>query len=123
MANRLLIFVTMLIAGCAITHKRGANVEAVIDVYRQNRAEAETCYRSALANNPHLAGNVTLAWKVDQSGQAQDAKIVQTEVSDAGLESCLLDHLAKLKFPVQSKFAPAFVEYSWDFQRKPASSH
>jgi TonB family protein len=107
-----------LMTGCAITHKRGANVDAVIEIYRQNSAQAEQCYKDALMQDRSIRGKVSVAWKVDHTGKAQNARLVQSEAGNKYLEDCILNHLKSLDFPPQPRFSPAKIEYEFDFQRQ-----
>jgi len=113
--NKLMILMLLVVAGCAVKHKRGANVDAVIETYRQNKAATETCYRQGLKEDPALNGKITLAWKVDTAGKAKNAQIMKSDLANSTVERCLLDHLNSLTFPVQAKFSPAMVEYELEF--------
>ncbi|MGE0763093.1 MAG: AgmX/PglI C-terminal domain-containing protein [Bdellovibrionales bacterium] len=103
------------LVGCAMKHKRGANVDAVIETYRQNKSSAEACYRQGLKEDPALGGKVVLSWKVGPAGKANNAKIERSDLANATVEKCLLDHLNGLTFPSQAKFSPALVEFELDF--------
>ncbi len=111
----LLFGLALALPGCGMKHKRGARVDAVIETYRENKAGTEVCYRRGLAEDPSLGGKILLSWKVDQSGKAQDTKVVRSDIANATVESCLLDHLKSLSFPAQARFSPALVEYELSF--------
>ena len=116
--NKLLWSLIILLVGCAVTHKRGANVDAVIEVYSQNKVATEACYRLGLKEDSALQGKITLSWKVDTSGKAKNVQVVKSELANATVETCLLDHLNSISFPVQAKFSPALVEYEWNFSQQ-----
>jgi hypothetical protein len=105
-------------SGCAAKHKKEPRLNAVIDVYRQNRTEAENCYRETLNQDPSVQGHVTVVWKVDHTGKALNARLAKSEVANSFLEECLLNHLKSLTFPAQPRFHPVEVEYEFDFQRQ-----
>jgi hypothetical protein len=110
-----------LLTGCMSPEKRNARADEVVEYYRANRALAEQCYKDALLQDPAVRGKVTLAWKVDYTGKAQNAKLVQSEVANKYLEDCIMTHLKSLTFPPQPRFSPVQVEYEFDFQRQSSS--
>ncbi len=118
MKNSILIFAFFLLSGCGATAKKNARINEVIDVYRQSSGRAEQCYKDALVQDPLINGKLTLAWKVDHTGKAQNARVVQSNVVNRFLEDCVLNHLKELDFPPQPRFSPAQVEYEFDFRRR-----
>lgn len=61
------------------------------------------CYESALARDPHVYGDVTLVVRVALDGTVSDVDTEFSTLGDAGLESCVLDQVAALQFPVPSR--------------------
>lgn len=111
---------TLAFLGCTVAHKRGGNADAVVETYRQS-GQLQACYKQVAHGVALPAGVIVLAWKVDQTGRAKNARVVRSEIANADLESCLLENLATLKFPPQPLLAPAFVEFELAFDRSPAS--
>ena len=108
----------LILSGCGSTQKKNARINEVIEVYRQASGRAEQCYRDALLQDPSINGKLVLAWKVDHTGKAQNARIERTDVVNKFLEDCVLNHLKEMEFPKQPHFSPAQVEYEFDFRRQ-----
>jgi len=116
--NKLMLAFVLIVSGCGSTQKKNARAEELIDVYRQSGRRAEGCYRDALVQDPSISGRLVLAWKVDHSGKAQNARIERSNVVNKFLEDCILNHLGEVDFPKQPRFSPVQVEYEFDFQRQ-----
>lgn len=115
--KQLILLSFIFLTGCAVKHKRGADVDAVIEAYRKDKPATEACYRKGLKEDPKLSGKITLSWKVDTAGKAKNAQIVHSDLANATVENCLLGHLNSLTFPAQAKFSPALIEYELDFSQ------
>lgn len=55
------------------------------------------CYERTLASNPSAGGRVELQFRVDQNGQATDARMPTNELGD-GFGNCLLTEVRRLRF-------------------------
>ncbi len=113
----LIFFALLLGEGCAIKHKREADANKIIDAYKSQKQQVKNCYYKALEIRADLQGEVTLAWIVDGKGILQKAWVKGTTVNDAGMESCLLDHLKTVIFPQTQNLARITVEYTLTFHR------
>lgn len=111
----------LLVSGCATQKEREARLDKIIAVYRQQRDQTEGCYRTALVQDPAVRGQVTLAWTVDHTGKASQARVVRSSVMNRDLEDCVLKHLQTLNFPPQPRFHPAQVEFELEFRKQPAA--
>lgn len=114
--------VLFFVSACTVAHKRGGSADAVVETYRQS-GQIQSCYKQVnQPGRPVPVGSMILAWKVDQTGRAKNARVVKSEVLNPELESCLLENLSTLKFPPQPLLAPAFVEFELAFDRGHGSS-
>lgn len=114
----ILLALVLVLPACGATRKKNERVDQVIDVFRQNTPRAEQCYKEALVQDPAVSGRLAIAWRVDHTGRARQARIVKSEVANKYLEDCVMDHLGRLDFPKQPRFSPAQVEYEFDFRKR-----
>lgn len=82
---------------------------------RRHMHRFQYCYEKALLAKPSLAGQVTVGWTIDGSGRAQGAKVVASQLNDAGLHSCLTGIIAGITFPTAQGGAVG-VKYPFNFQ-------
>lgn len=82
-------------AGGAITK------ESVIELATARQAEIQACYKTALASNPKLRGQLLVEIVVDGSrGTVTSAKVAQSTLNDSGVESCVLGVVRSFAFGV-----------------------
>ena len=57
------------------------------------------CYEKALITDSTLGGNLRLQWVIGSSGSVASAKVVQSELKNESLHSCILGILKTVPFP------------------------
>jgi len=57
------------------------------------------CYEKALLTDSSLAGNIRLQWTIETNGKAADTKVLNSQMKNAGLHSCILKVLKEVPFP------------------------
>lgn len=72
--------------------------EVIQRIVRQNFGRFRLCYENGLRNNPNLAGQVTVSFTIDKEG-AVSAVTGKTDMSDAGVSSCVTKAFNGLSFP------------------------
>ncbi len=106
-----------LMAGCAITHKRGADAQVAVDYYLQNRGSLPT-ELSRMVSLDHInEANITLQWSINDKGETQDIRIEHDTLHNESVNTLLIEHLRTMKFPKSPKFTTTTVEYTYKFQK------
>ena len=101
-------------------HER-LNKVAIRDGLAGARAEVLACYDAALARTPDLAGTLTVRVVVegepDIGGVISDASIARdvSTISDARLESCILDAVSVIELPAPDEGIVVTVHYPYTF--------
>jgi hypothetical protein len=57
------------------------------------------CYEKALLSDSSLAGNIRLQWEINTSGHVASAKVLNSQMKNAGLHSCITGVLKEIPFP------------------------
>jgi outer membrane biosynthesis protein TonB len=57
------------------------------------------CYEKALISDSTLGGNLRLQWDITASGGVAAAKVIQSQMNNESLHSCILGVLKKVPFP------------------------
>ena len=78
-------------------------------------ARLRACYEHGLAQNPHLAGRVTVTFSVDERGAVSDVD-TQSDVIPADVTSCIRQAFSAMTFAAP-KAPPAKVVYPIDFNK------
>jgi hypothetical protein len=94
----------------------GASSEAEIDVVgylAREHARIKTCYELGLAQDPSIAGKVTVRFRVTRRGKIKRARVVHSELPRA-VERCILHTLEQLALPAQIDPSVVF-EYPFFF--------
>jgi len=60
------------------------------------------CYEKALLTDSTLGGVLLMQWTIDLGGNAQDQKVLRSQLSNAALHSCMIKELGKVSFPKPS---------------------
>lgn len=77
------------------------------------KEEIRSCYNSAIRKNPNLQGDMTLSWKILESGKAADISVVESSIFDKNLIACLESRLLVWNFP---KPKNGYVTVTYPFQ-------
>lgn len=91
------------------------NEGGVLAVLNKNMERFRYCYEKSLLRNPALAGVVKMAWTITTSGSATSANVVNSQLNDNALHSCLQKTITSLKFP-PAKGGNAEVSYPFNFK-------
>lgn len=102
----------------APTASPGLEREVVRRVVRWNIDGFRACYEAGLASNPNLKGRVTLRFTIGKDGKVTSMTDGGSDLPDANVVRCVLDHGATLVFPAPRGGSPVQVTYPIDF--KPA---
>jgi hypothetical protein len=62
-------------------------------------AKFQFCYEKSLLTDSSLAGNIRLQWTITTAGKVNDSKVINTQMKNAGLQSCILGVLKDIPFP------------------------
>ena len=79
------------------------------------KEEIRSCYNSALRKMPGLHGNLTISWRILESGKANDISIIESSLNDKNLIACLESRLAVWNFP-KPKNGTVVVTYPFEFK-------
>jgi hypothetical protein len=77
----------------------GLSKEQILKVVQSHAAAIQFCYEKELQRFPHLAGKVTIDWKVDLDGRVQLAKLGSSSLSNPSAESCMVRQIKAWQFP------------------------
>lgn len=73
--------------------------EVIQRIVRQNYGRFRLCYENGLRTNPKLAGQVTVKYTIDRSGNTVDVKDGGSSMPDAAVLSCVLRGFGNLTYP------------------------
>lgn len=76
--------------------KSGAPIQKVV---RERFDAFRACYEKALAKNPKISGKISLEFDLAPDGSTYDARLAGASVPDPVFQGCLVDEVAKLRFP------------------------
>jgi metallo-beta-lactamase class B len=97
--------------------KGGIDKEVVRRIVRRHADEVKFCYEHALAANPTLAGRVVLNLTVAANGDVIDARVQDSTLGNAAVETCLAAVARNWEFPYPPP--PGRVVISHPFVFKP----
>lgn len=107
----------LLMAGCAISHKRGADAQVAVDYYLQNRGALPNELSKMVTLDKIHEADVTIQWSVNDKGETQDITIEHDTLHNENVNTLLIEHLKSMKFPKPPKFTTTTVEYTYKFQK------
>lgn len=116
MKTTLILGLTLLFAGCALSHKRGPEVQATVDYYVNNRGDLPAELTKAVSKSDFKEADVTVQWTVNEKGETQDVSIEHDTLHNELVNSMILDHLRTMKFPKTPRFTKTTVEYTYKFK-------
>ncbi len=98
-------------------YRKGALKEAMA----KNSSGIESCYETFLKTEPQVAeGKIVIAWTISTNGRAEDLRLVESELSNEDLYTCLTSLIAKTFFTKPRE--PTIIAQKFIFkQRSPAS--
>lgn len=107
----------LLMAGCAISHKRGADAQLAVDYYLQNRGTLPKELSKMVTLDKIQEADVTIQWSVNDKGETQDITIEHDTLHNENVNTLLIEHLKTMKFPKPPNFTTTTVEYTYKFQK------
>jgi hypothetical protein len=83
----------------APTSDGGLSKEQILRVVQSHAAAIQFCYEKELQRFPHLAGKVTLGWKVNLDGRVENVKVDSSSLGNASAEGCMARQVKNWQFP------------------------
>ncbi len=77
----------------------GLSKEQILKVVQSHAAAIQFCYEKELQRFPHLAGKVTIDWKVDLEGRVMLGKVNSSSLGNPSAESCMVRQVKNWQFP------------------------
>ncbi len=62
-------------------------------------ARFQFCYEKSLLSDSSLSGNIRLQWTIDTRGTVSSSKVINSQMKNAALHSCILGVLKEIPFP------------------------
>jgi TonB family protein len=93
----------------------GIDRDGIRQVILSNSKQLKSCYEKGLSSNQSLHGKVVLEWQINESGSVPQAKVKQSTIESAAVESCLLAALRGWRFPPAPAGQIAEVTYPMIF--------
>ncbi|NUQ76364.1 MAG: AgmX/PglI C-terminal domain-containing protein [Polyangiaceae bacterium] len=76
--------------------------ETIRDVVRATFGGLRACYEAALANDPALAGQISVKFTIHQDGSVSGTQTDSSTIGDAVMVDCVLDHFAGIQYPASN---------------------
>ena len=80
-------------------------------VVRSNIGDVRDCYDDALEHDPAAAGRVDIRFTVEPSGNVSLAEVIESDLDDPFLGSCIAGKSMTWRFPASERKAPVAVSY------------
>jgi hypothetical protein len=96
----------------------GLDRETVRRVIASYRNQIRTCYEKALLSRAKLQGRILYTWNITAAGPVSTAEITKSTVGSPTLESCVLEVIKGMNFPVAGNGNPTTVIYPFEFQSR-----
>lgn len=96
---------------------------AIQKVVKQHIAQVRKCYEKELANNQELKGQLTLQWLIDEGGYVSRIGLLETDMNNNRLESCIEDAIEYWHFPKPKGGDSVHVSCPFSFETKLKSSY
>ncbi len=93
----------------------GLDKDVIMKVIKRHQNEIKFCYEQELQKNPALAGKVAVAWTIDPAGAVSEATVSESSISNANVESCIVQRIRRWKFPEPAGGGVVNVTFPWVF--------
>lgn len=100
---------------------KAAERAALLEVVHRNTWEVHRCYTNALKDAPGLKGLLKVAWTIDAAGRVAEARVDETDLDDANLQSCVLERVRAWRFPRPAD--GALKKLTWKWTLDPRARH
>jgi TonB family protein len=107
-----------LIPGGAASSRDPTN-DLVRRIIRRCSPQVRACYEAESANHPGLEGRINVRFTVGGAGQVVSSALGGSTMSNAALETCLVDTVKKCPFPKPLGGGPVNLSYTFDFGPSP----
>jgi hypothetical protein len=93
-------------AAAGVASGQGLSPEQISRVVHARSGAFRACYESAAARDPKLQGGITVSFSVSPAGSVT-ARIANSSLANARVESCVLRMFNRLRFPVAERATSA----------------
>jgi hypothetical protein len=93
-------------AAAGVASGQGLSPEQISRVVHARSGAFRACYESAAARDPRLQGGITVSFNVSPAGSVT-ARIANSSLANARVESCVLRMFNRLRFPVAERATSA----------------
>ncbi len=95
----------------------GLDRDLIADVINRHMGQFRFCYEQGLQGSPGLAGRVAVRFTIGSNGQVKSAGIDNTTMNSSMVESCVVNRMRSLKFPLPEGGVDVKVSYPFMFRR------
>lgn len=95
----------------------GLDRDLIADVINRHMGQFRFCYEQGLQGTPGLAGRVAVRFTIGSNGQVTTAGIDNTTMNSSMVESCVVNRMRSLKFPLPEGGVTVKVSYPFMFRR------
>ena len=94
----------------------GLDREVIAQYIKSRLGEILYCYERQLSANPDLYGKVAVKFSIAGTGAVETQRIGDTTLKNATVEGCILQKVAKWKFPTPEGGTKVLVTYPFLFK-------
>lgn len=91
--------------------------EIIRRVVREHQAQIRYCYERELTRTPGLMGKIVAKWVITGTGSVRQAQVVETQMKNKAVESCLTSRIQTWKFPKPKGGGIVIVTYPFVFKK------
>lgn len=95
----------------------GLDRDLIADVINRHMGQFRFCYEQGLQGTPGLAGRVAVKFTIGANGTVTAAGIDNTTMNSSMVESCVVNRMRSLKFPLPEGGVSVKVSYPFMFRR------
>jgi TonB family protein len=90
--------------------------EVIRRAIQRHLNEVRFCYTEGLRTTPELAGRVQVMFVISSAGTVQDARVVESDLHQPGVERCIADAVRRWSFPAPDGGGYVSVRYPFVFE-------
>jgi TonB family protein len=94
----------------------GLDREVIAQYIRSQLGQILYCYERQLSATPELYGKVSIKFTIGPTGAVESQRVGETTLKNANVESCMLQRVAKWKFPAPQGGTRVAVTYPFLFK-------
>jgi hypothetical protein len=103
-----------MLAGCSSSLDSAVQQDIESQLHTQ-KGKIARCYKLALKRNKALHGQMTLSFRVTESGEFQDINVIQNQTRDVRLQRCVVRRTSNLALD-RKPDKPVLVTYPLQFK-------